>query len=191
MAALLSSVLDKTDDVVKYIGECREMGRYLSGLDDGLVVLPPDVNESGWKFTVVGDATIRFGLGAVRGLGSAAVQSILAARKEGGPFGSLFQFLQRVDTRALNKRACEALITSGALDSFGHRAQMIAGLDAAYGEAMARLQEAELGQRSLFGGASSVERPTPELPTVPEWEDRERLAREKGSARLLHFGTSA
>ncbi len=179
MAGLLSSVLDKTDDVVKYIGECREMHRYVPGLDDGLVVLPPDVNESGWKFTVVGDATIRFGLGAVRGVGSAAVQSVLAARDEGGPFGSLFEFLERIDTRALNKRACEALIASGALDSFGHRAQMIAGLDGAYAEATARLHETELGQQSLFGEAMGVESPTPELPTVPEWPDRERLAREK------------
>ena len=178
MAALLSSVLDKTDDVVKYIGECRDLGRYHTGLDDGLVVLPPDVNESGWKFTVVEASTIRFGLGAVRGVGSAAVQSILAARKEGGPFESLFNFLKRIDPRALNKRACEALIRSGALDSFGHRAQLLAGLDTAHGEAMARLQEAELGQQSLFGGAG-VERPAPELPTVPEWGDRDRLAREK------------
>ena len=179
MSALLSSVLDKTDDVVKYIGECRELGRHLSGLDDGVEVLPPDVNESGWKFTVVGDGTIRFGLGAVRGVGSAAVQSVLAARVEGGPFDSLFGFLERIDIRALNKRACEALITSGALDSFGHRAQMLAGLDAAYGEAMARLQETEMGQPTLFGEAMGVERSAPELPTVPEWEDRERLAREK------------
>ena len=178
MAALLSSVLDKTDDVVKYIDACRDLGRYHPGLGDGLEVLPPDVNESGWKFTAVGATTIRFGLGAVRGVGSAAVQSVLAARAEGGPFESLFNFLERIDTRALNKRACEALITSGALDSFGHRAQMLAGLDTAYGEAVARMQEAEQGQHTLFGGGG-VERPAPELPTVPEWGDRERLAREK------------
>ncbi len=179
MAALLSSVLDRTDDVVKYIGECREMSRYLPDLDEGLAVLPPDVNESGWKFTVVGDGSIRFGLGAVRGVGSAAVRSILAAREEGGPFVSFFEFLERVDARALNKRACEALIASGGLDSFGHRSQMLAGMDAAHGEAMARLQEVELGQQSLFGEAVGVERPAPELPTVPEWGDRKRLAREK------------
>ena len=178
MAALLSSVLDKTDDVVKYMGECRDLGRYHPGLEDGLKVLPPDVNESGWKFTAVGASTIRFGLGAVRGVGSAAVQSVLAARAEGGPFESLFNFLERVDTRALNKRACEALIASGSLDAFGHRAQLRAGLDAAHGEAVARLQEAELGQQSLFGGAG-MERPRPELPTVPEWPDRKRLAHEK------------
>ena len=179
MAALLSSVLDKTDEVVKYIAECRELGRYHPGLDDGLEVLPPDVSESGWKFTVVGASTIRFGLGAVRGVGSAAVQSILAAREEGGPFETFFGFLERIDPRALNKRACEALIAAGALDSFGHRAQLLAGLDAAYGEVVARAQEAELGQQSLFGGGGGLERPVPALPTVPEWRDRERLAREK------------
>ena len=179
MAALLSSVLDKTDDVVKYIAECRELGRYHQRLDDGLEVLPPDVNESGWKFTVVGASTIRFGLGAVRGVGSAAVQSILAARENGGPFETFFGFLERIDPRALNKRACEALIAAGALDSFGHRAQLLAGLDAAHGEVVARLQEAELGQQSLFGGGSGLERPEPTPPTVPEWRDRERLAREK------------
>jgi len=178
MAALLSSVLDKTDDVVKYIGECRDLGRYHPALEDGLVVLAPDVNESGWKFTVVGPGTIRFGLGAVRGVGAAAVQSILGARSGGGPFASLFDFLKRIDLRAVNKRACEALIASGALDSCGHRAQLHAGLDAAYGEVMALLHEAELGQGSLFGGGG-LERPVPALPTVPEWGDRERLTREK------------
>lgn len=181
MAALLSSVLDKTDDVVKYIGECRELGRCVPGLDDGLEVRPPDINQCGWKFTVVGARTIRFGLGAVRGVGSAAVQSVLEARKEGGPFTSLFDLLERTDVRALNKRACEALIASGALDSFGHRAQLAAGLDAAYAEAQARLEEAETGQGSLFGGPEedAAPRPTTSLPTVPEWGDRERLAREK------------
>ncbi len=178
MAALLSSVLEKTEDVVKYIGECRELGRYHPDLPDGLDVLPPDVNESGWKFTAVGRDAIRFGLGAVRGLGAAAVQSILAAREEGGPFAGYFDFLERADPRAINKRACEALIRSGALDSFGHRAELEAGLDVAHGEAMARLQEAEAGQGSLFG-SDGGERPDPELPEAPPWGGRERLAHEK------------
>ncbi len=180
MAALLSSVLDKTDDVVKYIAECREMGRYVPDLADGVTVLPPDVNESGWKFTAVGDRSVRFGLGAVRGVGSSAVQSVLSARDKAGPFKSLFDFLERIDIRALNKRACEALIASGALDSCGHRAQLLAGLDVAYGEVQARAQEAELGQASLFGGGGDgLERPTPKLPTIPEWSEQDRLAREK------------
>ena len=178
MAALLSSVLDKTDDVVKYIGECRELGRHVPELTDGVEVLPPDVNESGWKFTAVGSGKVRFGLGAVKGVGSAAVESIIEARDEGGAFDSLFTFLERIDIRALNKRACEALIAAGALDGFGHRAQMLAGLDAAYGEATARVNDAAVGQQSLFGD-DVAENPPPELPSVPEWDDRERLAREK------------
>jgi DNA polymerase-3 subunit alpha len=180
MAALLSSVLDKTDDVVKYIAECRDLPRYVPKLDDAVEVLPPDVNESGWKFTVTDGLAIRFGLGAVRGVGSGAVQSILRAREEGGAFSSLFDFLERIDTRALNKRACEALIAAGALDAFGHRAQLLAGLDAAYSEVQAREAEEAAGQASLFdAGGEGAERPLPSLPTVPEWPEAERLAREK------------
>jgi DNA polymerase III subunit alpha len=180
MAALLSSVLDKTDDVVKYIGECRDLPRSLPQLDEGVEVLPPHVNESGWKFTVTAEQKIRFGLGAVRGVGSGAVQSILKARREGGPFESLFDFLERIDLKALNKRACEALIAAGALDGFGHRAQLLAGLDSAYSEVQAREAEIAAGQGTLFdGGGEGLERPTPALPTVPEWSEADRLKREK------------
>ncbi len=180
MAALLSSVLDKTDNVVKYIAECRDLSRHIPKVEDGVEVLPPDVNESGWKFTSTDGERVRFGLGAVRGVGSGAVQSILRAREEGGPFSSLFEFLERIDLRALNKRACEALIAAGALDAFGHRAQLLAGLDAAYSEVQAREAEAAAGQASLFdGGSAEVERPRPQLPTLPEWEEQDRLAREK------------
>ncbi len=180
MAALLSSVLDKTDDVVKYIGECRELHRHLPGVTDPLEVLPPDLNESGWKFTVVGENQIRFGLGAVRGVGAGAVSSILRARAEKGPFTSLFDFLGRIDVRLLNKRAAEALIAAGALDACGHRAQLLAGLDAAYSEVQARQAEEAAGQGSLFGGEdASVRRPEPALPEVPAWPEGERLTREK------------
>ncbi len=180
MAALLSSVLDKTDRVVQYIAECRDLPRSLPHLERGVEVLAPDVNESKWKFTVSGPLEVRFGLGAVRGVGAGAVRSILAAREEGGPFTSLFDFLSRIDLRALNKRACEALIAAGALDAFGHRAQLLVGLDAAYAEVQAREAEAAAGQGSLFdGGGEEVERPLPPLPEVPEWEEKERLAREK------------
>ncbi len=180
MAALLSSVLEKTDDVVKYIAECKDLPRSIPSLEEGVEVLPPDVNESGWKFTVTDDLKIRFGLGAVRGVGAGAVRSILQAREAEGPFVSLFDFLSRIDLRALNKRACEALIAAGALDAFGHRAQLLAGLDVTYGEVQIRAAEAEAGQASLFdGGAPGAERPEPTLPTVPEWPEQDRLAREK------------
>jgi DNA polymerase-3 subunit alpha len=179
MAALLSSVLDKTDDVVKYIGECRELPRFVPKLEASLEVLAPDVNQSGWKFTVTDAHQIRFGLGAVRGVGSSAVKSVLEARASGGRFTSLFDFLERIDTRALNKRACEALIAAGALDAFGHRSQLLAGLDTAYGEVQARQAEKEAGQASLFGDASLLPRTDPPLPNVPVWDEPERLAREK------------
>ena len=178
MAALLSSVLDRTDDVVKYIGECRELPRWVERLEEPIEVLPPDVNESGWKFTVTDRGQIRFGLGAVRGVGHGAVDSILTARGE-APFSSLFDFLERIDTRALNKRACEALIAAGALDAFGHRSQLLAGLDTAYAEVQARQAETAAGQGSLFDEASVLPRREPPLPNVPEWSEPERLAREK------------
>ena len=181
MAGLLSSVLDKTDDVVKYIAECRELPRHLPKLESPVEVLPPDVNESGWKFTAIGGTQIRFGLGAVRGVGSSGVESILDA-KAGGPFTSLFDFLTRIDTRALNKRACEALICAGALDAFGTRAQLLAGLDTAYAEVQARQAEEEAGQENLFGGGTpGLERKDPALPTVPEMDEATRLKREKES----------
>ncbi|MBT8335485.1 MAG: DNA polymerase III subunit alpha, partial [Gemmatimonadetes bacterium] len=180
MAGLLSSVLDKTDDVVKYIAECRDLPRHLPNLEDGVEVLPPDVNESGWKFTAIGGNQIRFGLGAVRGVGSSGVTSVLEARKD-GPFTSLFDFLERIDVRALNKRACEALIAAGALDAFGNRAQLRAGLDTAYQEVLTRKAEEEAGQASLFGAdaAPGLARKAPPLPDVPDWPEPERLAREK------------
>jgi DNA polymerase-3 subunit alpha len=178
MAALLSSVIDNTDSVVKYIGACRDLPRYVPRLEEAVEVLPPDVNESGWKFTVTDDARIRFGLGAVRGVGQSAANSVLAARAA-GPFTSLFDFLERIDVRALNKRACEALIAAGALDAFGSRSKLLAGLDTAYSEVQARLTEIEAGQASLFGDASVIPRNAPPLPNVPEWSEPERLAREK------------
>ena len=187
MAALLSSVLDNTDSVVKYIGACRDLPRYVPKVEDGLEVLPPDVNESGWKFTVTGSGQIRFGLGAVKGVGHGAVKSILEARSH-GPFTSLFDFLGRIDIRALNKRACEALIAAGALDVFGHRSQLLAGLDTAYGEVQARQAELESGQGSLFGDASALPRSAPSLPNVPEWPEPDRLAREKAALGFFISG---
>jgi DNA polymerase III subunit alpha len=183
MAALLSSVVDKTDDVVHYISECREMARYVPDLPDGVNVLPPDVNESDWKFTPIAADGIRFGLGALRGLGAAAVGSILGSRTEAGPYESLFQLAERVDARTVGKRSLEALVLAGACDSFGHRAQMLAALEMIVREAALRQAEKASGQASLFdfGGPADepVVRPEPQLPEVPRWPESERLAREK------------
>ena len=174
MAALLSSEIGNTDKVVEYINETREMG---------IEVLPPSVNESGWKFTVTGDREMRFGLGAVRNAGKGAVDSIIAARAD-GPFASLADLSDRIDLRLCNKRVVESLIGAGALDQLdGHRAQLFAALDSALREAQLRLQEREAGQGSLFGDpagdALTPERPVAPLPDVAPWSEHERLSREK------------
>ncbi len=172
MAALLSCAIGDTKTVVNYIGACREMG---------IEVLPPDVNESGWHFTVVGGGRIRFGLGAVRNVGRTAVDSILAAR-ERGAFTTLADLTARIDLRVCNKRVVEALVASGACDALGgHRAQLFAAIDAAVAESQLQQADAAAGQSTLFGDASAsslAPRPS-SLPHVPEWTEAERLAREK------------
>jgi DNA polymerase-3 subunit alpha len=169
MAALLSSEIGNTDKVVQYINEARELG---------LEVLPPDVSESGFKFTVVGDTRIRFGLGAVRNVGRSAIESFLTARAT-APFTSLTDFAGRIDLRLANKRVLESLIAAGALDSLGgHRAQLAAALDEVLGEAQLLQQEKQAGQASLFGEAHPRQR-SGGLVEVPEWSEAERLAKEK------------
>jgi DNA polymerase III subunit alpha len=191
MAALLSSVIDKADDVVGYIAACRELGKVLpEKCPRGLEVLPPHVNESNWKFTVVGDGVgqIRFGLGAIRGLGEGAVRSIIAAREAEGPFTSMFDFLCRVDLRLCNKRVVESLICAGALDGLdtgGGRAQLLAGLDVAFATAQDAQRERDSSQENLFdallggGGTGPALMQAPTLPQVEKWPESERLTREK------------
>jgi len=173
MAALLSSEIGDTDKVVSYINEAREMG---------IEVLPPSVNESGWKFTVIADGRIRFGLGAVRNVGRGAIESIIASRSDAGPYTALTDFCERVDLRLCNKRVIESLTASGALDQLGgHRAQLVAGLDHALHEAQLRQADRESGQASLFGEDAPDAHPVPEhpLPDVDPWTEAERLAKEK------------
>ncbi|HKS07058.1 MAG TPA: DNA polymerase III subunit alpha [Gemmatimonadaceae bacterium] len=181
MAAMLSACIGDTDSVVKYIAEAREIG---------IEVLPPDVNESGYKFTVIGEKRIRFGLGAVRNVGRSAIDSIIAARAT-GPLKTFHDFCARVDLRVCNKRVVEALIHAGALDSLeGHRAQFATALDAVIEDALAAQAERESGQGSLFGEAASAGPSTDfrrPLPTVAPYAESERLSREK---EILGFYTS-
>ncbi len=176
MAALLSSQIGDTESVIKYIAESREMG---------IEILPPDVNESNFKFTVIADKRIRFGLGAVRNVGRAAIESILAAKRI-APFTSLFDLCERVDLRLCNRRVFEALIQGGALDALGgHRAQYMAALDAAISEAGLKQEEASMGQGSLFGdsgpaaSANGTDSSGPTLPNTPPWAVADRLSQEK------------
>ncbi|HEY7479268.1 MAG TPA: DNA polymerase III subunit alpha [Gemmatimonadales bacterium] len=176
MAALLSSEIGNTDKVVQYINEARELD---------LEVLPPDVNESGFKFTVVGDRRIRFGLGAVRNVGWGAIESIIAARQE-RPFTRVDDFIERIDIRLCNKRVLESLVAAGACDSLGgHRKQLIEALEPALAEAQLLQEEREAGQASLFGepergiGAAGGAPGNAVLPDLPPWTEAERLAKEK------------
>ncbi|MBA3495905.1 MAG: hypothetical protein H0T86_02235 [Gemmatimonadales bacterium] len=176
MAALLSSEIGNTDKVVQYINEARELG---------LEVLPPDVNESGFKFTVVGEHRMRFGLGAIRNVGWGAIESIIAARRD-APFTALADFAERIDLRLCNKRVLESLIVAGACDGLGgHRKQLCEALDGVLGEAQLLQQEREAGQASLFGDATGMGEPAlsgakgQALPDVPPWSEAERLVKEK------------
>jgi DNA polymerase-3 subunit alpha len=171
MAALLTSVSGSTDDVVKYINECREMG---------IPVEPPDVNVSDANFTPHGDA-IRFGLSAVKNVGHNAIESIVLARKEVVAFKSIFQFCEKVDLRLLNKRVIESLIKSGAMDPLGRRSQLMAVVDHAMEHAQKSQRDAAMGQHGLFGvfaqeEATPAEKP---LPNVPDWDEHQRLSAEK------------
>jgi DNA polymerase-3 subunit alpha len=170
MAALLTSVTGSTDDVVKYINECREME---------IAVEPPDINVSDANFTPHGQA-IRFGLAAVKNVGHNAIESIVAARKELGKFKSIYEFCEKVDLRLLNKRVLESLIKSGAMDSLGRRAQLMAVLDKAMDHAQKTQRDAESGQHGLFGVFDEEVHPQEDrLPDTPDWDEHTRLANEK------------
>src|SRR6476660_3921808 len=171
MAALLTSVTGSTDDVVKYINECREMG---------IAVEAPDINVSDANFTPHGE-NIRFGLAAVKNVGGNAIESIVAARKKLGSFKSIFEFCENVDLRLLNKRVLESLIKSGAMDSLGRRAQLMAVLDKAMEQAQKAQRDAESGQHGLFGvfQQEDGESRNDKLPDIPDWDEHTRLTAEK------------
>ena len=172
MAALLTEDMENTDKVIKNIGEVRAMG---------IEVLPPDINQSERSFTVH-ENSIRFGLGAVKGVGAAALDSIVEVRKE-EPYQSLNDFCERVDLRKVNRRVVEALIKCGAYDSLGgKRAQYMAVLDEAIDMGQKLQKEKEQGQESLFGTEEIVSQGGHgygTLPDIEEWAEKLLLGNEK------------
>ncbi|HXG40544.1 MAG TPA: DNA polymerase III subunit alpha, partial [Candidatus Limnocylindrales bacterium] len=169
MTSVLSAFRDNEEKVAAAIAECRRLG---------IAVLPPDVHRSDKEFTVEGDA-IRFGLLAVKNVGEGAIDSIIAAREEGGPFESLVDLCSRVDLRLVNRKVLESLAKVGALSAFGHPAQVLAGLDDAIAAGSAAQRDRSTGQTALFElGSETVvlERPLPEVTEAPV---RERLRWEK------------
>jgi DNA polymerase-3 subunit alpha len=180
LAALMTSVKDRTDKLVEYIDEAKNVG---------IDVLPPDVNESLIDFAVVGGA-IRFGLAAVKGVGEAAVRTIIETREKGGRFGDLFDLAKRVDPKQVNRRVFEALIKCGALDGVpGNRAQKLAALDTALELAVRTTRDAELGQVSLFA-ETQAQGPTlaPKLPNVAAPTTREMLTWERETLGIFVSG---
>jgi DNA polymerase III subunit alpha len=171
MAALLTSEMGDTDKIVKYIEECRAMG---------IRVEPPDVNVSAVQFSVAGD-TVRFGLAAIKNVGEAAMQSILAARRAEGMFRTLEDFCARVDLRLVNRRVVESLIKAGAFDSLGlTRAHLLATTDAALESAQRQQRDRAEGQASFFELLPSTPaRPSAAADVTPEWDADQRLAFEK------------
>ena len=177
MAAMLTSEMSSKDNVAKYISECRQMG---------IPVLPPDINESTWTFTVV-DETIRFGLGAVKGIGSSAVEAILEARHRVGRFTDFTQFALEVDPKAVNHKAFECLIKSGSFDGFDiHRSALLASLDQILEFAQRQRRAIEEGQGNLFS-VEAMPQPEPDR-SVPPWDDRQRLSYEKEVLSLYLTG---
>ncbi len=195
MAATMSSDMDKTDKVVTFIEECRTMK---------LKLLPPDVNSGEFHFTVDDAGRIIYGLGAIKGLGEGPVESIIAARNEGGPFKDLFDFCARVDPRKVNKRALEAIIRSGAADRLGptydsgnhlidhDRAVMFASMGEAVKTAEQAAANSNAGMMDLFGAVIAEEQSTKDVYAdfrrTRTWTMKERLNAEKETLGLYLTG---
>jgi len=183
MSALLTSEVQDTDKVVKYIYEARQMG---------INILPPEVNESRWDFTVIeahdreniepGSAigSIRFGLAAVKNVGSSAIEAMIEARETKGAFTSLADFCKKVDQRRVNRRVIEGLIKCGALDGTNsRRAQMMDAIDMMMDQATRHQEQESIGQCSIFDSMDCNSEPA--LPNTPEWKESQLLAYEKES----------
>ncbi len=183
MAAVLSSDMDHTDKVVTLIEECRDMG---------LTVLPPDINRSGFRFRAADETTVVYGMGAVKGVGQAAIEAVVSERETNGEFTGIFDLCRRIDVRRLNRRVMEALVRAGCLDSIGtNRATLMSQVGPALKAAEQRVRDAEIGQNDMFG----LEAATPAedaagscQPALPEWDDDERLQAEKETLGLYLTG---
>jgi DNA polymerase-3 subunit alpha len=184
MAAVLSSDMDKTDKVVTIIDECNRMA---------LGVEPPDVNESQYMFAVSGPRAIRYGLGAIKGVGQAAVENMLEERATGGRFLDLRDLCRRLDLNRVNRRVLEALVRSGALDSFGaNRATLMHQLPGAMQAADQGSRAQAAGQNDLFGLAEPVA-PVAAAASdlrerLPDWSEAVRLAGERETLGLYLTG---
>ncbi len=176
MASMMTGESGNSQKITRYRAECKKLADFL---DVEINLLPPDVNSSRKEFTVDGN-DICFGMVALKGVGDAAIDSIVKTREESGSFTSLQDFCERVDTKQVNKRAIESLIMSGAFDALdGHRAQYLASLDSVMKAAQSAQADRDRGQMSLFGDAEEAPAMTITLPDVQEFDPLERLIQEK------------
>jgi DNA polymerase-3 subunit alpha len=180
MAAVLSADMDNTDKIVHLIAECRDMK---------LQVVPPDINRSLYPFTVSSANTVVYGLGAIKGVGQAAIEGMLEERNAGGPFADLFDLCQRVDLRKVNRRVFDALIRAGALDSLDEtRASQQANLDQALKLAEQHSRDLDTGQNDLFGESHSAAPLPVNKQVLPEWDEEPRLQGEMDALGLYLTG---
>lgn len=179
MAAVLTSEMHNTDNIVPLVEECRVMR---------LVIEPPHVNYSEFKFITRDNGNIVYGLGAVKGVGEGPVENIIAVRTESGPFKDLFDFCSRVDLRKCNKRTLEALIRSGAMDGFGaHRSALMASLENAISAAEQNNSNSEMGMADLFGDVVQ-QAPEFQFADAEPWTEKERLLIERDTLGLYLTG---
>jgi len=179
MAAVLTSEIDDTDKLTVLRRDCE---------DESLTLLPPDVNDSGYAFEVRGETAIRYGLGAIKGLGRGAVESIVAARDEGA-FKDLNDFCQRIDAQRVGRRGIEALIKAGALDAIGpNRPSLLAAAPAAVAGAEQTAQDRDSGQEDMFGEASAAPQEPVPVAELPDWGLAARLRAERESLGLYFSG---
>jgi DNA polymerase-3 subunit alpha len=179
MAATISSDMDNTDKAVTFIDESKAIG---------LTVLPPDVNASEFMFVAVEPRVIRYGLGAIKGVGQGACEAIAEERRRGGPYKDLADFCRRVDPTKLNRRVLEALILSGALDALAPtRASLMLQLPDAMKAAEQHLRDKQSGQNDMFGAMMGAVAPVVQidLPTAPEWPLEQKLQGERDT--LGHY----
>ena len=180
MAALMTSVLDSAGKISGYIAECKELG---------IATLPPDINHSDVNFTVEGDF-IRFGLGAVKNVGRGLIRSMAAKRREGGPFRSLEDFLQRMEEGELNKRAVENFIKCGAMDCFGyHRSELLAVYDSMMDSISSSRKKNLEGQMGLFSMLQEDDRAAQiPIPKLAELSKADMMLMEKETTGIYLSG---
>jgi len=181
MAAVLSADMDNTDKVVGLIEDCHEQG---------VKVLPPDINHSIYQFSVPDEKSVLYGLGALKGVGEAALDGIIAEREANGKFIDLYDFCRRSDTRKVNRRVMEALIKSGAMDALGpNRASLIASLSNAVQLAEQNQKNASVGQDDMFGSSDEPDaHGNVHIVEVEDWDDETRLSNEKETLGLYLTG---